>query len=134
MLDQIGEELAAPSDAALEKPEIEVREPPRHAAAEQRLGHGVARGSEMPDMVVGEIAGGVAQAEAAAAGVEGRRDLQLAAFLPDRVVVVVAVEAELVIMCREAGDFRVDPLGCRQWPPDPAAEHADLGAELLGDE
>src|SRR5205807_1259515 len=87
-----------------------------------------------PDVVEREVARGVAQPQAAAAGVEGRRDLELAALLPDQVVVVVAVEAELVEMRGEAGDFGVDALGPRQWPPDPAAEHPDLGAELLGDE
>ena len=57
----------------------------------------MAGGGEMADMVEGEVRRLVAQAKAAAAGVEGRRDLQLAAFLPDRVVIVVAVEAELVV-------------------------------------
>ena len=88
----------------------------------------------MADMVEGEVARPVAQAEAAAAGMEGRRDPEFQAFAPDRVVIVVAVEAELVVMRREAGDFGVDALGPGQWPPDPAAEHADLGAELFGDE
>ena len=68
-------------------------------------------GGEMADMVEGEVARRVAQSEAAAAGVEGWRDLQFQAFPPDRVVVVVAVEAELVVMRREAGDFGVDALG-----------------------
>src|SRR4029077_19229186 len=74
------------------------------------------------------------QAKAAAAGVESRRDLELTAFAPDQVVIVVAVEAELVIMRGKAGDFGVVPFGPRQWPPDPAAEHADLRAQLFGDE
>ena len=34
----------------------------------------------------------------------------------------------------KASDFRVDALGAGQGPPDPAAKHPDLGAELLGDE
>src|SRR5215470_14999246 len=34
----------------------------------------------------------------------------------------------------KAGDFRIHTFGARQWPPDAAAEHADLGAELLRDE
>jgi len=34
----------------------------------------------------------------------------------------------------KAGNFRVDAFGARPRPPDPAAEHTDLGAELLGDE
>ena len=78
---------------------------------------------------------GVAQAKAAAAGVEGRRDAELAALLPDRVVVVVAVEAELVVSTAQARDVGVDALGAAGiGRRDAAAEHADLGAELLGDE
>src|SRR5205823_686912 len=100
----------------------------------QRLGDGMAGGGEMADMVEGEVACRVAQAETAAAGMESRGDLELAALLPDQVVVVIAVEAELVIMCGKSGDFGVDPFGPGQWPPDAAAEHADLGAELFGDE
>ena len=93
VLDQIGKELAAPADAALQEPEVHVGEAPRHPAKEQRLGHRVTGRGKVADMVKGEVARGVAQAEAAAAGVKSRRHLQLAAFLPDRVVVVVAVEA-----------------------------------------
>ena len=96
MLDQIGEQLAAPADPAFEKAEAQIGEAPRHAAEEQGLGDGMAGGGEMADMVEGEVRRRIAQAEAAAAGVEGRRDLQLAAFLPDRVVIVLAVDAELV--------------------------------------
>src|SRR5205807_4459926 len=134
MLDQIGEQLAAPADAAFEKPKMHVREAPRHAAEEQRLGHGMPGGGEMADVVVGEIARAIAQPQAAAAGVEGRRHLQLAAFLPDRVVIVVAVETELVVMGGEASDFGFDALGSRKRATDAAAEHADLRAELPGNE
>ena len=37
MLDQVGEELAAPADAAFEEGEVEIRKAPRHAAQEQPL-------------------------------------------------------------------------------------------------
>ena len=66
------------------KREVQIGEAPRHAAEEQRLGDGVAGVGKMADMVEGEIARRIAQAEAAAAGVEGRRDAELAAFLPER--------------------------------------------------
>src|SRR5215472_16653568 len=92
----------------------------------------MAGGGKVADMVKGEVARGVAQAEAVAAGVESGRHLEFAAFLPDRVVVVIAVEAQLIVMRRKAGDFGIDTLGPRQWPPDAAAEHPDLGAELPG--
>src|SRR5438309_7919265 len=97
MLEQIGEQLAAPADAAFQKAEAQIGEAPRHAAEEQPLGDGVPGRREMADMVEGEVARVVAQSEAAAAGMEGRRHLQLAAFLPDLVVVVIAVEPELVV-------------------------------------
>ena len=61
MLDQIGKELAAPTDAAFEKAEVEVGETARDAAEEQGLGNGMAGGGEMADMVVSEIARRVAQ-------------------------------------------------------------------------
>src|SRR5690348_11149171 len=131
MLDQIGEELAGPAGAAFEEPEAQLGEAPRHASEEDRLGDRMAGGGEMADMVEGEVARPIAQTETAAAGVESRRDLEFQAFAPDRVVVVVAVDAELVVMRRKAGHGGIDALGDRQSPPDAAAEHADLGAELL---
>src|SRR5262252_8168200 len=94
---------------------------------------------EMADMVVGEVARVVADAEAATAGVEGRRNAEFTALLPDRVVVVVAVEADLIVEHRVARDLRIEPLchrflGRIEWPLDAAAEHAGLAAELLGAE
>src|SRR5215469_9186960 len=88
----------------------------------------------MANVIEGEIARGVAQPQATAAGVESRRHLELPAFLPDRVVVVIAVQTELVVMSGKASDFGVDTLRRWQRPPDAAAKHADLGAELPGDE
>ncbi len=133
MLDQIGEQLAAPADAAFEEAEPQLGEAPGHAAEEQPLGDGVAGRREMADMVEGEVAWVVAQTKAAPAGVEGRRNAESQAFPPDRVVIVIAVEAELVVEHRMARDLRIDALGRRQRPRDAAAEHADLGAELLRD-
>ena len=89
---------------------------------------------EMADMVEGEVGRAVALAVAAAAGMEGRRDAELAAFLPQRVVIVLAVEAELVEALGIAGEVGGGPLGVRERPAHAAAEHADLRAELLGDE
>src|SRR5262249_28673185 len=103
MLDQVGEELAAPAHAAFEEGEVEVGETPRHAAQEQPLGEGVPGRREMADMVVGEVAGRIAQAKAAATGVEGRGNAKLAALLPDGVVVMVAVEADPFVGHGEAG-------------------------------
>src|SRR5262249_8115323 len=70
----------------------------------------------------------------AAAGVEGRRDPELAALLPERVVIVFTVEAELVEALRIAGEVRARVLRVRDRPAHAAADHADLRTELLGDE
>src|SRR5438105_11762683 len=102
MLEQIGEQLTAPADAAFQKAEAQIGEAPGHAAEEQALSDGMPGRREMADMVEGEVRRVVAQTEAAAAGVKGRRDTKLAAPLPHRVVVVIAVEAELVIEHRMA--------------------------------
>src|ERR1700747_1336697 len=115
MFDQIGKQLARPAGAAFEEPKAQIGEAPRDAAEENGLGHRMAGGGEMADMVESEVAWPIAQAQAAAAGMEGRRDLELQALAPDRVVIVVAVEAELIEMRGEAGDFGVDVLGPRQW-------------------
>ena len=82
MLDEIAEELATPADAPLEEREAQVREPPGHAAEEQRLGHVVAGVGEVADVVEREVGRAIALAVGAAAGMEGRRDAELAALLP----------------------------------------------------
>ena len=55
VLDEVGEELAGPADAALEKRKPQLREASRDAAEEDRLGDGVAGGREMTDVVVDEV-------------------------------------------------------------------------------
>ena len=88
--------------------------PPR----KMRLGDGVAGGGEMADMVVDEVRRRVAQPLAAGARMEGRRDAELDAFLPDRVVIVRAVDAEHVVPdARSRCDFGV----VRRSPPAPGA-------------
>src|SRR5438046_10102917 len=116
MLDQIGKKLAAPADAALQKAKAQIGEAPGDAAEEEALGDGVAGRGEMADMVEGEVRRVVAQPETAAAGMEGRGDPELAAFAPDLVVIVIAVEAELVVQHRVARGLRVGDPGGRPWP------------------
>src|SRR6185312_9210117 len=130
MLDEIGKELAAPADAAFEEGEAQIGEAPRHSAEEQRLGDGLAGGSEMADMIIGEVAGRIAQPEASAASVKSGRDAELAASLPDGVVVEGAVEPELVIGNGKTAERRVDALSRRHQPGNAAAEHCNLRAEL----
>src|SRR5262249_59853482 len=96
VLDQVTEQLAAPADAALEEREAQVGEAPGHAAEEQRLGDVVARRGEVTDVIEGEVGRTVALAVGAAAGMECRRDAELAALLPQRVIVVFAVESQLI--------------------------------------
>src|SRR5205823_1956028 len=102
MLDLVGKELATAADAAFEETKAQLGEAPRDAAEEQPLGHGVAGRREMADMVEGEVARIVAQAKAAPAGMEGRRNAELQALPPVRVVIVIAVQAELVVEHRMA--------------------------------
>src|SRR5262249_9939709 len=104
MLDQIAEQLAAPADAAFEEGIPQIGEAPGHAAEEQRLGDVVTGVGEMTDVIEGEVRRAVAFAVGAAAGMEGRRDAELAAFLPERVVVVLAVETELIEALGIAGE------------------------------
>src|SRR5262245_13479052 len=134
VLDEIAEELAAPADAAFEEGETQVWEPSGHAAEEQGLGHVVAGRGEVTDVVEREVGRAVALAIGAAAGVKGRRDRELAALLPERVVIVFTVEAELIEAQRIAGDVGGGVLGARNRPAHAAAEHTDLRTELLGDE
>src|SRR2546430_11288713 len=128
MLDQVTEQLAAPADAALEEREAQVGEAPGHAAEEQRLGDVVAGRGEVTDVIEGEVGRAVALAIGAAAGMEGRRDAELAAFLPHRIVVVVAVESQLIEALGIAGEVgggafwgggRPGPRGAR--PAEPSA-------------
>src|SRR3989442_5080294 len=103
VLDQVAEQLAAPADAALEEREAQIGEAPGHAAEEQRLSDVVTGRGEVADVVESEVGRAVALAIGAAASMEGRRDTKLAALLPERVVVVVAVEAELIEALSIAG-------------------------------
>src|SRR5689334_7575568 len=83
------------------------------------------------DMVVGEIRGRGAQPGAAVAAVKGRRNAELEAFRPDRVVIVFAVEPYNVVPHRKPGGFSLElPAGLDR-AVHQAAEHRDLVAELL---
>ncbi len=92
----------------------------------------MAGGGEMADVVVREIGRRQTQALTARGAVEGRCDAQFDAFRPDRVVVVVAVDAEHVVPHRKARGVGVVGGGRRHFARHVAAEHADLRAQLLG--
>src|SRR5207249_10690571 len=118
----------------LEEREPELRETPRHATQEDRLGDRVAGGREMSDVVVDEARRRVPQTLAAARAVEGRRNAELTALRSDRVVVVVAVERQHVVPDRESRAVGIALRARRDAPRHTAAEHAYLRAELSGDE
>src|SRR5438067_10873838 len=104
MLHQIAEQLRAPADTAFEEGEAQFREAPGNAAEEDALGGGMAGIGEMADMVIGEVGRRIPQRLIAAGRMESRRDLDVAALLPDRVVVVDAVDAEHLVPHGEAVD------------------------------
>src|SRR4029453_2259413 len=100
--DEIGVKHAGPADATLQEGEVEIREAAREAPEEESLAHRVARGGEVPDVVVAEVRRRVAQENGARPVVEAGRDLELAALLPHGIVVVVAVDADHVVPLDEA--------------------------------
>ena len=128
--DEIGVEHAAPRHAALQEAEAQLGEAPGHAAEEDRLADRVAGGGEVADVVVREVRRRQPQPLAAHPGVEGRRDAVLRARLPERIVVVRAVEAERVVPDGEARSLGGGAGGACHRPRHQAAEHRDLEAEL----
>ena len=127
---EIGEERARPAHAALEEREVQLREAPRDAAEEDGLGHRLAGGGEVADVVVAEVRRRVAEQDRARAVVEARRDAQLAELRPHRVVVVLAVDGDRVVPLDELRGLRVllDERG--DGAADQAAHHHDPIAEL----
>src|SRR5438093_694400 len=70
--DQVSEERARPAHAALEEGEVDLGEAAGDAAEEDGLGHGLAGGGEVADVVVAEVGRRVAQENRARAVVEAR--------------------------------------------------------------
>src|SRR3989441_3710158 len=132
--DEIGVERAGPAHAAFQEGEVQLREAPRDAAEEESLGHGLASGSEVADLAVAEVRRRVAEQDRARAVVEARRDAQLAALLPHRVVVVLAVDADRVVPLDELRRLGMLLLKRGDRAADEAAHHDDAEAELLAGE
>ena len=103
--DEIGEEDAGPPDTGLEERDVEVGEPARDATEEQRLAQCLVRVREAADVVV-DVVRHRARRPVQQARVGDRRDAELDAAGPERVVVVVAVEPERVEVVRERGRAR----------------------------
>src|SRR5262249_39082363 len=112
-------------------PEAQLREAPGDSAEEDALGGSVAGRGEVADVVVREVHRRVPEALPAGAGMEGRRDAELDALLPERIVVVRAVEPDRVVPEREASAIALTIGDRRHGPRHRAREHRDLGAELL---
>src|SRR5579863_1050285 len=128
--DQVAVELTGPANAAFEKGAAQRRKAPRHAANHQRLANCLGRRREMTDMVVGKIRRRHPETRAAAGAVKGRREAQLDALRPHRIVVIFAVEPESVV--RNAGAQRAAfARERRDGPADDAAGHDRLQAERL---
>ena len=121
--DQIGVQRARPAHAAFQEGEVQLREAPGDPAQEEGLGHGLAGGGEVADVVVAEVRRRIAQEDRARPVVEARRDAQLAALLPHRVVVVRAVEADHVVPLHELRGVGVLGGQGGDGPPDEAAHH-----------
>ena len=80
----------------------------RHAAQEHAAREGVVRLGEVPHVVVGEVADRGPIGPARAARVLGHRDAELDAAPPERLVVVRAVERDVVAVPRRPA--RIDAL------------------------
>ena len=106
--DEIGVERRRPRHAALEETEVEVGEAASDTTEEQRLGERVVALAEHADVVVHVARDGRPVLPAHGRRVERGCDAELPALLPDRVVVVRAVESEGVGPHRVLRELRVD--------------------------
>ena len=94
--DQLGIERARPRHPAFEEGELDLGKTLRHAAEEQRFANRLGARGEIADVVVDVVADRAARAPSVADRMKRRRDAQLAALRPHRVVVVFAVDAESI--------------------------------------
>ena len=123
--------LAAPAHAPLQHPEVEIGEPPRHPAEKQRLRERFAGVGEMPDLVVHVVGHRTARAVALHERVRGGRDAQLDALRPERVVVELRVEREVVDPVGEVAQRRIVSLHRLQRAVHEARDHRDLQIERV---
>src|SRR5206468_220693 len=92
--DQLGIEAAGPGDPTFKEREAQAGETTGYAAEEGRFAHRLGGVGEVADVVVNEVRRRVATGITAALAVGHDRDLELGATLPERVVVMRAVDAE----------------------------------------
>src|SRR5947207_2273246 len=129
--DPIGVERASPAHAALQEREVQLGVSACDAAEEDGLGHGLAGGGEVADVVVAEVRRRVAQQDRARAVVEARRDAQLPQLLPDGLVVMLAVDGDRVVPLNELRGLGVLLDEGGDGSANEAAHHDDPQAELL---
>ena len=108
VLDHVEVHLARPAHPAFHEAEIETRMAAHHSAQENAAREGMIRLGEVSDMVVGEVADRGAILPARAAGMLCHGDAQLFAALPEKLVVVRAVQSDVVAVPRRLP--RVDAL------------------------
>ena len=94
MAHEVAQQRCGPRDAALEKAKVEIGEPSRDAAHDQRLGRRVMALAEHADVVVDVARDRAAVGPTHRRGMKTRRDVEFTALGPHRVVVVLAVVAE----------------------------------------
>src|SRR5512138_2413010 len=110
MFDQIETHLTGPADATFHKTEIESRITAHQAAEKHAARERMVRFGEVANVIVGKIVDRRTVHPAAAARVLRDRDTELDAALPDRFVIIGAVESDRVDV--PSGFLPVDPLGC----------------------
>ena len=125
--DDVGVEAARPRDAALVEREAQTGKAARHSAEDQRPADGLAPRGEVADVVGDIVRGRRAAAEPDPGGVERGRHAELDTPLPQRGVVVLAVEAESVDPTRSpiavVTGCRAEDEATHQHRPQPEVEH-----------
>ena len=108
MFDQVEAHLTGPAHAAFHEPEIEPWVASHETTQENAPREGVVRFGEVADVVVGEVADGGAIRPADAACVLGHGHAEVDAPLPQRLVVIGAVEGDGIAV--PGGLLRIDSL------------------------
>ena len=89
-------QAAGPGHAALKEAEAQGRKTARHPAEEKRFGQRLMRSGERPDVVVHIVRHRARNSRVQVRAVRQRRHAQLHALRPERIIVVLAVEAESI--------------------------------------
>ena len=131
MADQVRVQNTGPADAALHESKLERGESPRDAAEEERLAHRVGALREVADMVGHVVRDGAPASPSHTSLMDRRRHLELDALAPDRIVVVITIQAERVEAVRQSvrEQLRVGSVHRADGPSHVAVDHHRLEAE-----